>query len=58
MSKQFRVPATLVKLKHHGWGSRVSGKKKNWPKSRILGPKFRENVRRMLGRPLVRNKAM
>jgi len=62
MSKQFHVPPTPVKLKHHGWGSRSSGKRRNWPKKQQKDEsrsKFRVFMQRTFGRPIfARNKAM
>jgi hypothetical protein len=51
------VPRTAVKPFHgHHWGSRSNGKRKNWQRNKTLGQRFRENVRSLLGRSLVRNK--
>lgn len=59
MGKMVHVLPTPVKLKHHGWGSRSSGKKKNWSRRNESLSKFRTFMQRAFSRPVFsRRKAM
>jgi len=47
------IPMTKVKLKHHGWGSRSSGKRKNWSRRNEPPSKFRAFMQKAFGRPIL-----